>query len=159
MASWIFQVSMSEHFISRTPFFHLNAVSVTTWNVYYALIRRHRSPAWTFSTNTLKVESVRVVLYPSRVSVPPSAALWASCVEGGMEDVTDGGKGWSWLRVCPRMVASEQCLVVCRMYFEGCKMSLSFFLSAFLSLSFFHFSPFFNLISPFHFLSRQIVSG
>lgn len=41
----------------------------------------------------VKGRSVNVVLYLSRVSVLPSAALWASCVEGGMEDVTDGGKG------------------------------------------------------------------
>lgn len=37
-------------------------------------------------------------------------------------------KGWSWLRACPRMVASEKCFVVCRMYFEGCK-KMSLFLS------------------------------
>lgn len=41
----------------------------------------------------VKGGSVSVVLDLSHVSVLPSAALWASCVEGGMENVTDGGKG------------------------------------------------------------------
>lgn len=39
-----------------------------------------------------------------------------------------GKKGWSWLRACPRMVAPQKCLVVCRMYFEGC-INTSLFLS------------------------------
>lgn len=64
--------------------------------------------------------------------VLPSAVFWGILVMM----VLTGGKGWSWLRACPLMVASEQCLVVCRMYLEGCKMSffsLDSFSSSFLS--------------------------
>lgn len=81
------------------------------------------------------------------VWVLPSAVLWGYRVEGGwIDDGVDGGKGWSWLRACPRMVAPEQCLVVCRMYLEGCKMSFfSFILFLSLSFSFSFLFFFFNL--------------
>ena len=69
----------------------------------------------------------------------------------GMNDGTDGGKGWSWLGVCPRMVAPEQWLSAeCTLKDVKClflSLSLSFlcFLSFCLSLCPFFFFFFFQL--------------
>lgn len=160
MASWILHVSMSEQFIPRTPIFHFNTVSVSTLNVYYAVICRHPSPGWTFSMNTLKVE-VSVLYYTWAVCLSclllrfgllvwrEGWRMWLMEVKGDPD--SESVPGWwpqsnAWLSAeCT--LKDVKCLFL----------SFCLFLSLF--LSFFRFSPFFNLISPFHFLSRQIVSG